>query len=217
MNNCVILNKTKYNNLVHKPSYKMKHVIKILLFLMLCTSNTGLKAEDGYRLWLRYDLIDEVPLLKEYKELVNGWMIQGESETLQAARNELQLGLSGLLGPIQSVNAVNEDGILVAGTPKSSKIIASLNLEDRLSNINEEGYLIFNATIGGKKAIVIAANEDIGILYGSFHLLRLIQTHQPIGELSIESAPKLKVRLLNHWDNLDRTVERGYAGFSLWE
>ena len=30
------------------------------------------------------------------------------------------------------------------------------------------------------------------------------------------SIPKIKLRLLNHWDNLNRTVERGYAGISIW-
>ncbi len=55
------------------------------------------------------------------------------------------------------------------------------------------------------------------MLYGTFHFLRLLQTQQPITNLSIASAPKINIRLLNHWDNLDRTVERGYAGFSLWD
>jgi alpha-glucuronidase len=53
-------------------------------------------------------------------------------------------------------------------------------------------------------------------LYGSFHLLRLLQTNEPIASLHIVSSPRLKLRLLNHWDNLNRTVERGYAGFSIW-
>jgi len=195
----------------------MKHFVKFLAFLLLCQIHAELRAEDGYRLWLRYDLIDEASLLKEYREQIQGWMIQGESETFQAAMDELHLGLNGMLGHVPWVSSVDQDGILVAGTPKSSELIRSLNLEDRLSKINEEGYLIFTTTLGEKKIIVIAANEDIGVLYGSFHFLRLIQTHQPLAELSIESAPKLQYRLLNHWDNLDRTVERGYAGFSLWE
>jgi alpha-glucuronidase len=195
----------------------MKHLFKILILLVFYQINYGLKAEDGYQLWLRYKLINEAQILKEYKESINGWMIQGESETLIAARNELKLGLNGLLGSIKSVNSVDKDGILIAGTPESSEIIASLDIKDKLINIKEEGYIIINTSVNNKKAIVIAANEDIGVLYGTFHFLRLIQTHQDIGELSIESSPKLKVRLLNHWDNLNRTVERGYAGLSLWE
>jgi len=195
----------------------MKHLFKILLLFVLYQINSDLKAEDGYQLWLRYELINEAQILKEYKESINCWMIQGESETLNAARNELQLGLNGLLGPVKSVNSVEKDGILIAGTPKRSEIIASLNIKDKLINIEKEGYIIINTSVNNKKAIVIAANEDIGVLYGTFHFLRLIQTHQNIRELSIESSPKLKVRLLNHWDNLNRTVERGYAGLSLWD
>jgi alpha-glucuronidase len=45
----------------------------------------------------------------------------------------------------------------------------------------------------------------------------LLQTNQSIENLTIVSDPKLKLRMLNHWDNLNRTVERGYAGFSIWD
>ena len=69
----------------------------------------------------------------------------------------------------------------------------------------------------GRRAIVIAANRDIGVLYGAFRLLRQLQTHGPVGDLAVASAPKVRHRLLNHWDNLDGSVERGYAGPSLWD
>ncbi|HRI79797.1 MAG TPA: alpha-glucuronidase, partial [Cyclobacteriaceae bacterium] len=59
-------------------------------------------------------------------------------------------------------------------------------------------------------------NTDTGVLYGVFHLLRRIQTLQSIDKLFIEDKPRLNIRILNHWDNLDGTVERGYAGFSIW-
>src|SRR5207253_4141129 len=68
-----------------------------------------------------------------------------------------------------------------------------------------------------RQAIVIAANRDIGVLYGAFALLRLIQTDSQLRDLAVVSAPRLRLRLLDHWDNLDRTVERGYAGHSLWD
>ncbi len=54
------------------------------------------------------------------------------------------------------------------------------------------------------------------MLYGAFRLLREIQTGRRLDDLDIESAPALRLRLLDHWDNLDGTVERGYAGPSLW-
>jgi alpha-glucuronidase len=51
----------------------------------------------------------------------------------------------------------------------------------------------------------------------SFRFIQLIQQEKEISALNISDSPKIKVRILNHWDNLDRTVERGYAGFSLWD
>src|SRR5690606_28230329 len=50
-----------------------------------------------------------------------------------------------------------------------------------------------------------------------FHFLRLIQTYEDLDRLSITSQPRIQHRILNHWDNLDRTVEREYAGSSLWD
>src|SRR5690606_32774802 len=66
-------------------------------------------------------------------------------------------------------------------------------------------------------ATVIAANTDIGALYGAFHYLRLLQTRQSIDDLDLRESPRLQYRVLDHWDNLDRHVERGYAGASIWD
>ena len=76
--------------------------------------------------------------------------------------------------------------------------------------------VVLDCTIEGKKAIAIAARTDVGVLYGVFHYLRLIQTNQSLDKLYIQENPKLKYRVLNHWDNLNGTVERGYAGYSIW-
>ena len=64
---------------------------------------------------------------------------------------------------------------------------------------------------------MIAGNEDVGVLYGAFHFLRLLQTRASIDNLNLSSAPKVQHRVLNHWDNLDGTVERGYSGASIWD
>ena len=77
--------------------------------------------------------------------------------------------------------------------------------------------IILNLKFNGIKVIILRANEDIGVLYGVFHFLMLLQTNHDISKLNIESSPKIRFRLLNRWNNLDRTVERGYAGFSLWD
>ena len=174
------------------------------------------KAEDGYRLWLRYDLIQNSQVAKQYRSQITGIHFPSLTPTLQAAHKELFTGLSGLLGQHFSAANTVTNGSLVIGTPKSNPIIASLHVTD-LTKVGNEGFVITSTTTGGKKITVIAANTDKGVLYGTFHFLRLLQTGQNISALSITSKPDIDLRILNHWDNLDRTVERGYAGFSIWD
>jgi alpha-glucuronidase len=195
----------------------MKYLLNILVSVIILNSFSQVKAEDGYRLWLRYDLIDDPSLLNQYNKSISGLMVEGKTPTLNVTAAELRNGLNGLLGRnIQGVTSVKKDGIVIAGTPESSAVIASLNLKERLDKLSDDGYIIINTTFEKKKVIVIAANRDVGVLYGAFNFLRLMQSHQGITSLSVANSPKIKIRLLNHWDNLDRSVERGYAGLSLW-
>src|SRR5690606_6091394 len=97
----------------------------------------------------------------------------------------------------------------------SSPLIARLGLD--LDALGSEGYVLRSVRIDDHPAIAIAANEDSGVLYGVFHFLRLVQTRAPLEALAIADAPAVQHRMLNHWDNLDRTVERGYAGASIWD
>lgn len=189
---------------------------KIFLFLLLLLSGTFLFAEDGYDLWLRYKPVNKI-VLSKYKQAIQALHIPGTSQTITAAKEELITGLKGLLQTSISVtNTIKNNGTIVAGTSSSSPVIKALNIQSDLSKIGNEGFLIFSKTVNGKNCIVITANTEIGILYGVFHFLRLLQTEQSLGNLNLSSSPKLQLRLLNHWDNLNRTVERGYAGFSLW-
>lgn len=192
-----------------------KIILHVVLFISLFLTNY---SEDGYRLWLRYDLIEDADLLNEYRNAVNGIVFEGDSPVINAAMEEMQKGLIGLLGEkISVLDEINTNGIIVAGTTSNSKIIASLGIDDKLEDLGSEGYLIHTTNYSGYKIYIVAANEDVGVLYGTFHFLRLLQTNKPLEKLEITSFPKIQLRVLNHWDNLDRTVERGYAGFSIWD
>jgi alpha-glucuronidase len=107
--------------------------------------------------------------------------------------------------------------VLVVGTPATSPLVAGLGWAKDLSPLGPEGYLIRSTRIGGHAVTVVASSEEAGALYGAFHLLRLMQTGQDVTDLRIAERPRLARRVLNHWDNLDGTIERGYAGRSLWE
>jgi alpha-glucuronidase len=173
--------------------------------------------EDGSKLWLRYIKVPIPGRLAEYQAALTHVVKAGTSATLQAAQSELVTGLGGLLGAtIPVADAPTGNGAVVLGTPASSSLVSGLAFGSRLTAVGSEGYLVEAATIGGKAAVVVAANTDVGVLRGSFALLRHLQTHRSVAGLALSGAPKIKRRLLNHWDNMDGTVERGYAGKSLW-
>lgn len=195
----------------------MRTLIGAGALLAMCIAVPALAAplpdEDGYDLWLRYRPM-EAPAVAQYAPHATA-IIGGDSPTLHAAESELERGLGGLLDHPVAMTQTIGDGDIVLGTPQSSDLVRSLNLP--LAKLGGEGYLIRSATIDGHAVTVIAANSDIGVLYGSFRLLRQIQTRQPVDHLDISDAPKIELRLLNHWDNLNRHVERGYAGDSIWD
>lgn len=186
----------------------------VLLFGAIAVAPVA-TAEDGYDLWLRYRPLEE-PWATRYRATLTQLVALGNSATLQVAAAELDRGLRGLLGAAPARAAeVSRDGALVVGTPRSLPLLAGLSLQ--LPQPGSQGYVIRSVTLGGRSALIVAAPDDIGVLYGVFHLLRMMQTRQPLERVDLREVPHLQLRVLDHWDNLDRTVERGYAGQSLWD
>jgi alpha-glucuronidase len=172
-------------------------------------------AEDGYDLWLRYRPVEQ-PWAERYRAALTQLVAGGASPTLQVAQAELQRGLQGLLGvTLTAADGVSQDGAVVIGTRRSLPLLAQLRLS--LPSPGSQGYAIRTATISGHGVLIVAAEDDVGVLYGVFHLLRLLQTRQPLERLEVHETPAVRLRVLNHWDNLDRSVERGYAGQSIWD
>ena len=189
----------------------------ILACALLAGTGPRPSAEDGYELWLRYRVVDDTARLGEYRRDLTALVVAGDSPTLRAARNELTRGLGGLLGrPVRPARTVSGDGTVLVGTPAGSPAIASLRLDADLARAGDEGYVLRAVHLGARPVIVIAANRDVGALYGAFQLLRLIQTHQSLEHLAVVAAPRVRLRMLDHWDNADGSVTRGYAGASLW-
>lgn len=196
----------------------LKPLLKSLAFLTCILVAQIAVAEDGYEMWLRYHQVSDAKLLKNYRQQLSHLVVEGESPTLSVATTELQRGLEGLLGQQVSLSQqLARRGSLVLGTRENSPLIASLQLGERLATLGPEGYLLERTRLNNRDALVIAANSDQGVLYGAFHLLRLMQTQSDISTLALTSAPRVQYRVVNHWDNINRLVERGYAGLSLWE
>jgi len=210
----------------------MKRRVIILIICVIgcclcCTSCNGPAAEkriggdDGYQLWLKYKKVGDPQKLKAYQQEICHYDVFGNSPTCEAIHKELKAGLNGLLGKeVPKGMGVFPTGYIVCnfivGTPRSCYKITKQNYPE-LGKLGKEGYIIRTTDIGGNRTTVISANEDIGLLYGTFHFLRLIQTGQAIDKLDIVSKPRIQYRLLDHWDNLDGIIERGYGGKSMWK
>jgi alpha-glucuronidase len=117
---------------------------------------------------------------------------------------------------VTEVLAPEGRGTIIAGTFGSSPRVASLLSDVQPGITGEEGYIIRSFRQGRRNITVVASEGERGVLYGIFHLLRIIESESPLDNLTITEKPATKLRLLNHWDNLDGTVERGYAGASIW-
>ena len=146
----------------------MKKQIFISALLLLLTEWSSIYAEDGSRLWLRFDNVSKPATITGVKG---------------TAMTELQTYWQD--GPV---------------------------LLKRQKGIAKDGY-----TIKSQDAkIVITASNDAGLLYGAYHLLRLQETGQSCDQLNISEQPVYDLRILNHWDNPNGTVERGFAGKSIF-
>lgn len=96
---------------------------------------------------------------------------------------------------------------------KGGEVDLQLCADETHRRLGKEGYTI--RTSEGKT--VLEAATEQGLLYATYHLLRLQAEGADCTRLDIREKPAFDIRVLNHWDNLDGTVERGYAGRSLWK
>lgn len=184
-----------------------------VLALLACAG--GARAEDGYRLWMRYQPV-ATTVAADYRRQLAEVVAPDGTPMQRATRDELARSLPGLLGTAPPMRtAISTDHALVLGTPQSSALVAAFANE--VATLGDEGFLIRQVRTEGRDVLLVAARRDIGVLYGTFHLLRLLQRGMPLRGLDVRESPRVALRVLDHWDNLDRYVERGYAGSSLWD
>ena len=159
------------------------YALLLTLFTFLPTS-----AEDGHRLWLRYDTLNSAKVNIMIPPAVRGGHENVTTPTIDIAVSELRL-------------FSNKD--------------VTLRIDRSLPD--DEGFTL------SEDFTTITAHNDIGLLYGAYRLLAmqysetLLSTNMEQMGSDGHQAPFYKLRLLNHWDNLDGSIERGYAGQSIFE
>lgn len=197
-----------YNQTVNKT-------LRALTLIILLFINNSSFANNGYKVWLQYNHINDDNLRQNYTSQLQSLQLYGNSKTINVIENELNIALKSLLNINLDKNSDKRGLIIGTISTLNSNILSKLKKEEK--QLKKDGFIIKQIEINNKKQIIITAKTKIGVLYGTFNFLRQLQMHQPLENINIVNSPKVDVRMLNHWDNLDRTVERGYSGFSIWD
>jgi len=164
---------------------------------MLPMAGACLWAETGEAAWLRYEPLDAAARAM-YAELPAVAVVPGDSPMMNSARDELRRGVREMLGRTLRVERQKpaEDAIMLA--------------VDR--SLPADAYRL-KADASG---LMISGGDERGVLYGVFALLRRIELHRGVTGLDEMSVPASPIRWTNEWDNLDGSIERGYAGRSIF-
>ncbi len=181
------------------------------------TATAEIKDAKGYNCWLSYHILENRQLREAYSKWASNIVVSKASDDTNIALNELRSGLKGILGLDASVSSEPEQSSFIyMGVLGRGNSIDSYVKYDEVIQIGSEGFIIKAVKVGDGEAIVVAGTTIKGLLYGVFGLLRMLQTETVIeGILKIEN-PSNQLRIINHWDNIDGSIERGYAGKSIF-
>ena len=186
-----------------------------LAALVLLLAPAPLAAQDslgpGESAWLAYLPVRAAAVFPE--GVPDTIVVLGQSEVEGSAAHELALGWRGMLkhDPRVVSAADNTKHAVVIGT--EAEIKAWRPHMEGAKAITSEGYRLYRA--GG--ALVVEGGDRPGALYGAFALLRLIAEEHPLTALNESSTlTRARIRWTNEWDNPDGSIERGYAGPSIF-
>lgn len=168
-------------------------------------------AEDGLNGWLRYAPLPEGlrPNITQLPSLIVVLNTTATSNTpISVAASELQAGIKGILGTELEIATEATNKSIVVGTVDA---YSAKYRELNASALEEDGYWLIKK---GPKVQILGKNER-GALYGAFEYLSRLAKGD-FSDVDIISNPDVPIRWTNEWDNLDGSIERGYAGPSIF-
>jgi alpha-glucuronidase len=193
---------------------KLRLLAAIVAFSFFTATNAvGTRAETGYEAWLRYAPLEKA-LAHKYDALPSNVIVAGDSVVLRSALGELIRGIQGMLGTTLADLPRQPGPAIVLGTIEDLRNRGvDLHPSRELAN---DGFWLKSAKLHGFDCVVVAGASDRGVLYGIFALLSKIARGEELTSLDEVDQPYAPIRWANQWDNLDGSIERGYAGRSIF-
>jgi len=166
------------------------------------------KMPSMYDCWLAFDKCPALPVFEEYKEFCQYIKVGGKNKLLNTAYRELEQALKEMgIKPQLAGERCDVPHIFIGGMDEAG--------DEHLGNIGDiehDGFIIKREN----NTLAIIGQNPLGALYGVFALLREISIGTDVESLDIKDSPAYKLRMINHWDNMDGKIERGYAGNSIF-
>jgi alpha-glucuronidase len=190
-------------------------LLSLSAFTIAAAQSSPPKSAPGYAAWLRYDAIENQAVRQAYDRLPAVVVALDQSSIIRAAQEELLGGVRQMLGRrLRAESRLPDEDAIVLGTLDAIRL--SLPALKPSATVKADGFALKTLKQGGRSYLIVTGVNDRGVLYGAFALLRRMALGEAIDGLDAEENPYAPVRMLNHWDNLDGTIERGYAGPSIF-
>jgi alpha-glucuronidase len=173
---------------------------------------------DPQAAWLTYSAVDPQRVFPGSNFIPDTIVILGNTPVETTATHELQLGFEGMLHRFLRVaNRTSPNlghHLIVVGTQSEiEKWKPSLKPAKSLA---AEGFWLHSAVQASDSVLIVEGADDRGVLYGVYALLRMIAEERSLEALDTVEAPASSVRWTNEWDNPNGSIERGYAGRSIF-
>ncbi len=167
--------------------------------------------------WLRWDSIVDQAGRAELLPLCRRVALWGAGPVMETALAETCRGLRALLGPEAELRPAGRQApTLVIATCEEARSRLPSTEAQRLERVASEGFLVRQAMLGGSAALLVCGGSAAGTLYGVYRLLARAALEQSMPGSAVVDQPQGPLRMVSHWDNADGSVERGYAGRSIF-
>ena len=185
-------------------------VAMALLALMSVPARAA--AETGAGGWLRYAPLQ--PAVAASLGVPANLVVLGSGPVFDSARSEVLTGVQRMLDRrMLPATSIRGDAVVLGTVEQIRQAVPSLRLPD---DLRPDGFWLKATTADNRRVIVVAGAGERGVLYGAFALLRQIALGQTLASLDRREEPAAPLRWVNEWNNLDGTIERGYAGRSIF-
>ena len=183
-------------------------VARAFVIAPLVVSMPVLHAQTAQQAWLKFSGWSGKTSVPTFVKPI------GRGPLERSAADELRSDLIELFGASSRVDQHGLDGTIAVGTlHEVNEAFPGLPIP---GDLDPDGYWLYRTTRNGRDLLIVSGGGERGTIYGVYALLRRLTTGLEIGTLNEQSSPAMPIRWVDEWDNLDGSIERGYAGRSIF-